>query len=137
MGDLVEFLRARLSEDEQTAYATTPDPVATIAGKFEADARHLRAELAAGKSDRGAYDEGQADALHWAATVLPERMPPLSVYGQARVLREIEAKRRTLVRCEEALLSANPMLVHFAKYTLWEMAQPYAGHPSFREEWRP
>ena len=30
-----------------------------------------------------------------------------------------------------------PQSMHFAKYTLWEMAQPYAGHPSFREAWRP
>lgn len=54
-------------------------------------------------------------------------------HDPARVLAEIEAKRRTLVRCEEALLSASPMLVHFAKQTLREMALPYPDRP----EWAP
>ncbi len=44
---------------------------------------------------------------------------------------------RTLIRCEEAQLAANPMLVHFAKQTVWEMAQPYADQPGYREERRP
>ncbi|MGW8719655.1 DUF6221 family protein [Streptomyces althioticus] len=63
--------------------------------------------------------------------------PHVAEWDPARVLREIDAKRRTLVRCQEAMLSASPMLVHFAKQTVWEMAQPYAGRPGYREERRP
>ncbi|MGP4030068.1 DUF6221 family protein [Actinomadura sp. 3N407] len=43
----------------------------------------------------------------------------------ARVLREIDSRRRTLVRCEEELLSGIPRLVHFAEQTLRDMTRPH------------
>ncbi|WP_031171594.1 DUF6221 family protein [Streptosporangium roseum] len=56
-------------------------------------------------------------------------------YG-SRTLRDIEAKRRTLARCQEEMLSGIPRLVHFATQTLKEMALPYANYGSYRPEWR-
>lgn len=58
-------------------------------------------------------------------------------WDPARVLAEVEAKRRTVVRCQEAQLAPSPMLVHFANQTLWELALPYADHPDYRQEWKP
>ncbi|MDX2697583.1 DUF6221 family protein [Streptomyces ipomoeae] len=49
----------------------------------------------------------------------------------ARVLREINAKRRTLIRCEEEMLSGIPRLVHFAKQTVREMAAVYEQRPGY------
>lgn len=51
----------------------------------------------------------------------------------ARVLREIDARRRTLIRCQEEMLSGIPRLAHFAKQTLQEMALPYADRPGHAE----
>lgn len=50
-------------------------------------------------------------------------------HDPARVLAEVDAKRRTLIRCEEEMLSGIPRLVHFAQQTVREMALPYADHP--------
>jgi hypothetical protein len=54
-------------------------------------------------------------------------------WDPARVLREIDAKRRTLVRCQEELWSGTPRLVHFAKQTVREMAAVYADRPGYED----
>jgi hypothetical protein len=65
-----------------------------------------------------------------------DRMVHIAEHDPARVLREIDAKRRTLIRCQEAMLAANPMLVHFAQQTVREMALPYTDRSGYPEEWR-
>ncbi|MFD9276905.1 DUF6221 family protein [Streptomyces mirabilis] len=154
--ELVTFLRARLDDDERIARAMNPDPVASMARKFEVDALRLRSELDSGKSDRIPYDEGQADALHWAATVLPERMPLLSPFGQSRVLREVEAKRKLVELHGPVILRGGPGAKYFDTTTvccsceppqfpehafpcptLRLLALPYADHPDYRSEWAP
>ena len=83
--DLVEFLRARLDEDE---------------------------------------------AEHWAiASIYIARHDP------ARVLREVEAKRRIVA-------TAVLMLDGGVSYESWEsvlqdLALPYSEHPDYRQEWKP
>ena len=148
MDDLARWLGAQLDADEQAARAMNSDPVASMARKFEVDALRLREELKAGKSDRVAYDEGQADALHWAATVLPERMPALSPFGQARVLREIEAKReiirehhRSGVNCPQCSLGTEDGEVVYQRdpcQTLRLLALPYSDRSGYdAERWAP
>ncbi|MEU9470394.1 DUF6221 family protein [Streptomyces avermitilis] len=142
MDDLARWLGEQLDEDERIARALNSDPVASMARKFEADALRLRAELDAGKSDRVQYDEGQADALHWASAVLPERMPPLSPFGQARVLREIDAKRRILGRHHDfqgwCAGCGNDLTYRVNECPeLRDLAAAYADRPGYREEWRP
>lgn len=56
-----------------------------------------------------------------------------SAWSPARVLREIDSKRRTIIRCEEAMASGNPMLTHFAKQTVREMALPYRDRAGYAE----
>ncbi|MEU3098534.1 DUF6221 family protein [Streptomyces sp. NPDC006967] len=116
MDDLVEWLRAQLDEDERTARAATPGP--------------WRAGV------RSGFDAVDGDG--WTVCNASDvDVAHIARHDPARVLREIDAKRRTLIRCEEAMLSASPMLVHFAKQTAWEMALPYADRPGYRDDWRP
>ncbi|MFG3127379.1 DUF6221 family protein [Streptomyces tendae] len=123
MDDLVQWLRAQLDDDERTARAATPGPWKQSGiGEYGWGVSFSVPGTGVEAADS---DQGRPDADHIAR------------HDPTRVLREIDAKRRTLIRCEEALLSANPMLVHFAKQTAWEMAQPYADRPGYRDEWRP
>lgn len=59
--------------------------------------------------------------------------PHIAAWSPSRVLREIDGKRRTLVRCEEAMASGMPVLTHFAKQTLREMALGYSHRPGYAE----
>lgn len=124
--DRTEFLRARLDEtaDRETR-------------KFEDTWRYGDPCVECGRP---------ADSVtHWSSGPPVAKFEPcgheiddysqLARYtkpaGDAFILAEVDAKRRTLLRCEEALLTGNPMLVHFAQETLREMALPYAGHPDY------
>ncbi|MYR45061.1 DUF6221 family protein [Streptomyces sp. SID5910] len=118
MDDLVQWLRAQLDEDERTA-------------RRAGDSFRQIGETGVIVATEGDRAEECASAT-WAGVA-----EHIVAHDPARVLREIDAKRRTLVRCEEAMLSTTPMLVHFAKQTVWEMAQPYADRPGYRESWRP
>lgn len=60
-------------------------------------------------------------------------LPHIAEWDSSRVLREIDSKRRTLIRCEEAMLTANPMLVHFAGRSLRDMARAYEHRPGYAE----
>lgn len=51
--------------------------------------------------------------------------PHIARHDPSRVLADVDSRRRTLVRCEEELLSGIPRLVHFAQETLRDMARPY------------
>lgn len=99
MDDLVEFLRAELDNDAEEAHEA------------------LKRTTTTRRWVQGEWVEDTLQPPEWRRSVWPP----------ARVLREIDAKRHTLVRCEEALLSGNEMLVHFAQETLREMALPYQG----------
>lgn len=58
-------------------------------------------------------------------------------HDPAHVLLDVQARRKTLVRCQEEMLSGIPRLVHFAKMTVWEMAQRWEDHDDFDGGWRP
>ncbi|MFF8100146.1 DUF6221 family protein [Streptomyces sp. NPDC016640] len=129
MDELVEWLRAQLDEDERIARAVPAD-----LGRSWSDPGPW-VMAGSGGGGREAEVAKAADGLEMP---LAEHITHhIAEHDPARVLREIDAKRRTLIRCEEAMLSASPMLVHFAKQTAWEMALPYADRPGYREEWRP
>ncbi|MFM9635934.1 DUF6221 family protein [Streptomyces turgidiscabies] len=63
----------------------------------------------------------------------PELGAHIAAHDPARVLRDIDRDRRTLVRCQEAMFAASPMLVHFAKQTLREMALSFSDRPGYAE----
>lgn len=130
MDDLVQFLRARLDEDEPAARAATPGP--------------------------WAVDGGSVYVGHPINEVVDysESADHIARHDPARVLAEVDAKRRLVAQvlryeakidgewgcchsgdqiaagqCEET----NPNEIE----ALQLLALPYATHPDYREEWRP
>lgn len=138
MSELVEFLKARLDEDEQAALNAQPGSwrydrerfTVTCSGYPVASWRH-EGELASGSPllDRtGEY---------------VERFDP------ERVMAEVAAKRRRLARhvpTEDPLhgtLCSWCSVPQVSVYQAWPCADirddvaVYADHPDYREEWRP
>jgi hypothetical protein len=124
MSDIVEFLRARLDEDEAIAEA--------------------------GRLSLG--DDGSAEVVEWEQPYgsnvwLPDGNTLVAggEYGQplaepvgrhiarhdpARVLREVAAKRELLVWSEAMAPSMGQTLQEL-------LAAPYSDHPGYRQEWTP
>ncbi|MEU4967752.1 DUF6221 family protein [Streptomyces smyrnaeus] len=135
--DLVTFLRARLDEDEQVARATHP---VFQAWEYDTSVREVR-------------DLGNGNEL--ASGVLPPYGAHIARHDPARVLAEVEAKRRIVDVHhvvggwqDEDLNDHGPGCEecgHSEEYsdrggwceTLRLLALPYAAHPDYREEWRP
>lgn len=132
--NLVEFLRARLDEDEQAARAATAGP--WYVDDIDQELRTADVYAADGRVT-SAYTEpccSVEDATHMAR------------HDPARVLVEVEAKRRLLrshydyqgycPRCHDwqnkpVEREAYPCEV------VRLLALPYADHPDYRQEWRP
>jgi hypothetical protein len=135
--DLAQFLRDRLDEDEQTARAT---------------------EWCAGTKTFNGWDAHRVDDDEWEVRsrgaqivrdVGPEFAAHIARHDPARVLAEVEAKRR-IVECHESWVAGNGDTIcgrcgrehidgrpggHFPCQTLRLLALPYADHPDYRQEW--
>lgn len=163
--ELVDFLRARLDEDEAVARAATPGPWWYNPGKQWLDPEAFeKYDLAKGEEFVGyggphpftgavcatgpaSHSQSMADAAHIARAADP-----------ARVLAEVDAKRRLL----EALLGEGHAVLRPGGSTqvycdadygtdsacecgrdervgqyLRLLALPYADRPGYRDEWRP
>lgn len=123
--DLVQWLTAQLDADERIARAATPSPWVDQGG-YVTDVGPdglPRVQVTDYGTQDGEPEEdnprGRADSAH------------ITRHDPARVLREIEAKRRTLLRCGEEMFSGIPRLVHFAKQTVREMAAVYEDRPGY------
>ncbi|MFC8491796.1 DUF6221 family protein [Streptomyces sp. NPDC057235] len=150
MDDLVQFLRARLDEDEQTARAPHPT---FLTWEYDACVWQIR-------------DLGNGNEL---ANVLPRHAygEHMARHDPARVLAEVDSKRQALA----ALLASKHVVREDPWYTCvaateehdgghygdakWRggacdcgrdelvglqlrlLALPYADHPDYLEEWRP
>lgn len=116
-GDLVAFLRARLDEDEQTAREALKRTTTTR--------RMIRGEMV----------EDTVQPSEWRRSVWPP----------ARVLRDVEAKRRIVERhadcgsgggyCDDGGHGWDH-LPGGGCAELADLAVVYADHPDYREEWR-
>lgn len=117
MSDLIAFLRARLDEDEQAARrgAEWLDETQTEPNSLDRAAQRAKA---AGVRNVGGY--------------LP-----------ARVLRDVEAKRRILDwhsgghECSGPESNCLWITDDEACATVRALAEPYADHPDYQQEWRP
>lgn len=142
MDDLARWLGEQLDEDERIAREA-----ACLSGGAPAVGKRWR--VSGSHSDDG--------GTYWSVTTASpdlDRVPVVEMVGSgmsgggahteevathiaewdpARVLRETDAKRRTLIRCQEAMSAASPMLVHFAKQTLREMALGFSHRPGYAE----
>jgi hypothetical protein len=118
MDELIAFLRARLDEDEQVALAAK--------GHRVFDGTGIVADR-----DRS-VTLGSHVATHIAR------------HDPARVLADVEAKRQIIEGFAE--LHHNPArhtdaVLHLQwnvlRHVVLVLAQPFADHPDYREEWRP
>lgn len=140
--DLIAFLRARLDEDERVAR--------DVAGGADLGAWQ-REDHNVFKSDLGRKvlvvggGEGSPDA---------DELDHIARHDPARVLRDVEAKRRLVAEIFEYEATEDGELgcCHSADdiaagqcpgtdldklLALRLLALPYAEHPSYREQWRP
>ncbi|MFF8412860.1 DUF6221 family protein [Streptomyces omiyaensis] len=126
MDDLLEFLTARLREDEEAALAAAWDPDASRRWVAEPLARRRWGLVDDAGSGVTIVDPANADAAGVARHI--ERHDP------AQVLRAVAAQRR-LVEYIEEQLGAGPedKLAH----ALQVLALAYSGHPDYQAAWRP
>ena len=142
--DLVEFLRARLDEDEQAARAASPGPWRAESG-YEGDEWAIKSPVStadsfpsgdvAGPGYEGGGVWSRGDAEHIAR------------HDPARALREIKAKRRIVARHTGDHMCPKPPQDHSwteAGQTvegLWpcgdllDLARSYADHPEYDVVW--
>jgi hypothetical protein len=120
--ELVRWLGDQLDEDERIARAAAEETEA----KWDSGNRYLSDSV--DEASTGApVVIGTHEYLDWSVRQF------IAAHDPARVLREIDSTRQMLVRCEEAMMAASTMLVHFAKQTVREMALPYADREGYEE----
>lgn len=139
MDDLITFLRARLDEDEQAArkaaslcgcHQDAPSwrfgDEATDGRILVADDPHPHVKRKLGRRWNGSYD-GLFMAEHIAR------------HDPARVLRDVDAKRQIIAECIPSRVGGSELELSDAlgEVVLAFLALTYAGHPDYREEWRP
>lgn len=144
--NLVEFLRARLDEDERIARAVRV-PHDWHQGPGDDDPEWVGDEMVLmwppefhtpyeqDKHWRGLTVEGSELAAHIAA------------HDPARVLREVEAKRKLVAAFDSAVVAYGAAeqgtavsermggSVNSLRYALQLVALAYADHPGYKEEW--
>ncbi len=152
--ELVEFLRARLADEEQAALAANvkqDDPewwVSPVRASFGVHftVRSKRDNRPVARVQRLDGDDDEPVAILDGAAVAEH----IARHDPARVLREVEANRRILNRHQLGSWHSHVLDVDVvtcqACGTLddeWPcpdlrlLALPYADHPDFRPEWKP
>lgn len=131
--DLIAFVRARLDERERVAQGAAVDQGAKWKA-FEGTYGWAVATESGGIIRDGDSGGAQAVAEH------------IAHWNPACALAEVEAKRRILDALAERLdadcedggwEAADAETDGMATTTLRLLALPFAGHPDYREEWRP
>ena len=124
MSGLVEFLRARLDEDEALAREAPAGPWHIGNAVDPTQPCHVHTFPGA---------RMVADGLNWLVAEHIARQNP------ARALAEVSAKRRIVDLYEMTSTSAelDPDAWLVMKETVAHLATPYADHPDYREEWKP
>lgn len=131
MTDLIEFLRSRLDEDEQVAQAVhaPADPSHVRVGSNEW--RYL-------PSDYEVEDVDGWDVAAVRATFGPAAGIHIARHDPARVLREVEAKRRIVDECERTVLPLHrvgPYAYGQAMAILRALAAVHRDHPDYDNSW--
>lgn len=134
MDDLVQFLRARYDEDEQAARAVGYERIET--GEYMWNSKYLLLQSGAGGESKATaeFDGDLADHI--------------ARHDPARVLREVEAKRRLLDLhepgtqeyvdgdvCMACTLTGDGP--YYPCATLRLLALPYVDHADYQDDWRP
>lgn len=136
--DLVEFLRARLAQDERIARACSGAPwSASPSGTVHLDPAGGRGGAAAGAEPSGAGFVASAENGAYAEYI--------ARYDPARALREVAARRQIIDDydkgawvLEQGQRTEAAEAAHAARLAVLRLlALPYAHHPEYREIWRP
>ncbi len=158
MDDLIAFLRARLDEDEQVAREasrSTHGDGSTPTGEHWhwVESEHDQPMTLDPMLDEYVNDGSQVAlrSVEEYPTSSPWTLPHFVVsyaeevrttdamhiarWDPARVLAEVEAKRRILA--DLIALDGDPVNGLVATRMIRQLAEPYAVHPDYREEWRP
>lgn len=128
MVDLARWLGQQLDEDERAARAARDaefckDGRWVVKGPFEEGLGSIH-------SDAGEAVLGEEESVPFAIADHITRHDP------ARVLREIDAKRKLLAHVVEQIENAEVWwLEGVLTPVLKHLAAPYSGRPGFREEW--
>lgn len=134
MDALMQFLRARLNEDDAAARAASWD---------EWDGSHWTAHHREQYDGRWAVIDRAAEGV--IPTVAPQAADDAGVaqhiarHDPARTLREVETKRAIVDHIGRELDATDTPWWYDDKLTpiLGALALPYADHPDYRPEWRP
>ncbi|MFC8282923.1 DUF6221 family protein [Streptomyces cyaneofuscatus] len=119
MDDLVQFLRDRLDDDQRTADAAAAD-----LGPGWSYSSGMGWVVATRESDWFA-----TGSQEWLA---PEHGEHIARHDPARILAEIDAKRR-MIDDTWGGPDHQDMWSHHMRL----LALPYAAHPDYRDDWRP
>jgi hypothetical protein len=125
MDELLAFVHARLDDEEEVA-------------RYSGDGRWAVGECVAA-DDSGLTEwqiTNEPGGIH-TRTIGNMRANHIARHDPARTLRDVHSRRATLIRCQEEMLSGIPRLVHFARMTVWEMAQRWNDHDDYKESWKP
>jgi hypothetical protein len=151
--DLIAFYRARLDEDEQAASAAT-DGVWAIIGSDRPYPAYPGEQVTKGRGWSITLKEPAVGDV--ASELSREDAAHITRHDPARVLAEVEAKRRILdehyvaqgtvggqalmvcTRCSDYIERGEIFKAEAAPCkTLKLLALPYADHDDYREEWKP
>jgi hypothetical protein len=138
MDDLVEFLRARIAEDEEPArlaHAVDPAPWYEDVedGSYTNQRDHLDGVgLVRAADNVGLWNREQSSTLSMAAVTATH----VARHNPARVLAEVEVKRAIVTRAK-ALWDSDAEGYGAGLDILQLLALPYADHPDYRPEWAP
>ncbi|MGW4703253.1 DUF6221 family protein [Streptomyces sp. NPDC004285] len=121
MDDLIAFLRARLDDDAELALAASPGP-------WHPDEEHD--EVLA------VDDVTVAEGFALSGRQLRATVDHIARHDPARVLAEVDAKRRRLDQIAEAIAAGHDSY-DLAAVLLPLEALPYADHPDYQDTWRP
>jgi hypothetical protein len=149
--DLVQWLGVQLDEDERIALKSVEQAIVNLAG---ADAASVANWHVAERPATGTF-VATRDQWGRAAEIVPTyggaHAAHIAEHDPARVLREIDAKRR-IVECHEPWVAGNGDTIcgrcgrehidgrpggHFPCQTLRLLALPYSDRDGYRAEWAP
>jgi len=155
MDDLPAFLRARLDEEVEEAYAATPGPWWHNPGKQWLEGEAFESyDLSKGQEFVG-YGGPHPFTGAVASTGPASHMQSMkdaafiARHNPARVLAEVDAKRRIVELHEPANVEDSEEAVcmtcddlrgiepAYPCRTLRLLALPYANHPDYQDSWRP
>ena len=139
--NIVEFLRARLDEDEAVARMAQADP-----WRVESDWTGMSDDSTLTTSESRTVFGCNHEHLHGDGRGIGVasrfEVDHIARHDPARVLREVEAKRRIVSTMQTAYDQAwqdgasRPFIEATAQRVLRALAAIYADHPDYNPEWR-